>query len=106
MERAQDERDLQAAIAGILASSAKDREIRLAAGRYAMSTTTLTGDLRLVGEDGVVLVDNLWVRLVDLPRALTDRGYAAACDVVLEVTDELCPWNAGRWQVTRINEAQ
>lgn len=48
---------------------------------------------------GVVLVDNLWVRLVDLPRALTDRGYAAACDVVLEVTDELCPWNAGRWRL-------
>jgi hypothetical protein len=56
MKRAQDERDLQAAIAGILANSAKDREIRLAAGRYTLSTTTLTGNLRLVGEDGVVLV--------------------------------------------------
>lgn len=44
--------------------------------------------------------DSLWVRVVDLPRALTDRGYAAECDLVLEVTDELCPWNAGRWRLT------
>lgn len=45
-------------------------------------------------------IDSLWVRLVDLPRALTERGYAAACDLVLEVTDELCDWNAGRWRLT------
>lgn len=44
--------------------------------------------------------DSLWVRIVDLPRALTDRGYAAACDLVLEVTDDLCPWNARRWRLT------
>lgn len=46
------------------------------------------------------IYDALWVRLVDLPRALTERGYAAPCDLVLDVTDELCPWNAGRWQLT------
>lgn len=44
--------------------------------------------------------DSLWVRLVDLDRAVTTRGYAAPCDVVLEVTDDLCPWNAGRWRFT------
>lgn len=44
--------------------------------------------------------DALWLRLVDLPGALTARGYAAACDLVLDVTDELCPWNAGRWRLT------
>lgn len=49
---------------------------------------------------GVRVYDSLWVRLVDLPRALTDRGYAAPCDLVLEVEDELCPWNAGRWRLT------
>ncbi|WP_022919939.1 GNAT family N-acetyltransferase [Ornithinimicrobium pekingense] len=43
--------------------------------------------------------DSLWLRLVDVPRALTERGYAAACDVVLEVEDALCPWNAGRWRL-------
>lgn len=44
--------------------------------------------------------DALWLRLVDVPRALSERGYAAACDVVVEVLDEVCPWNAGRWRLT------
>lgn len=44
--------------------------------------------------------DSLWVRVVDLPRALTERGYAVPCDVVLDVTDELCAWNSGRWRLT------
>jgi predicted acetyltransferase len=39
----------------------------------------------------------LWVRLVDLPRALTERSYTQPFEVVLEVADEVCPWNAGRW---------
>lgn len=43
--------------------------------------------------------DSLWVRLVDLDRALVARGYAAPLDTVLEVTDEFCPWNAGRWRL-------
>jgi predicted acetyltransferase len=41
--------------------------------------------------------DSLWVRLVELDRALLARRYAAPLDTVVEVTDELCPWNAGRW---------
>lgn len=44
--------------------------------------------------------DSMWIRLVDLPRALTDRGYGAPCDLVLDVTDDLCPWNGGRWRLT------
>ena len=47
-----------------------------------------------------VLQDCLYVRIVDLPRALAARSYAADLDVVLEVTDELCPWNAGTWRLT------
>lgn len=43
--------------------------------------------------------DLVWVRILDLPRALAERRYAAAVDVVLEVTDELLPQNAGRWRV-------
>jgi predicted acetyltransferase len=39
----------------------------------------------------------LWVRLVDLPRALAQRTYGEPFEVVLEVADEVCPWNAGRW---------
>jgi predicted acetyltransferase len=41
--------------------------------------------------------DSLWVRLVDLPRALTERAYLQPFEVVLEVGDDVCPWNAGRW---------
>jgi predicted acetyltransferase len=42
----------------------------------------------------------LWIRLVDLDRALRTRRYSASLDVVFEVTDEFCPWNAGRWRMT------
>jgi predicted acetyltransferase len=45
------------------------------------------------------LADNLWVRIIDLPAALTRRAYAAPVDAVLEVTDELLPANAGRWRL-------
>jgi predicted acetyltransferase len=41
--------------------------------------------------------DHLWVRLVDLPAALSQRRYAAEGSLVLEVTDVFCPWNNGRW---------
>lgn len=43
--------------------------------------------------------DALWVRLVDVPRALGERGYAAPCDVVIEVVDQTCAWNARRWRL-------
>jgi predicted acetyltransferase len=43
--------------------------------------------------------DGLFVRLVDLDRALARRTYSAPVDVVLEVTDRFCPWNAGRWRL-------
>src|SRR5439155_18883538 len=39
---------------------------------------------------------NLWVRVVDVGRALEVRRYACPVDVVLDVRDERCPWNAGR----------
>jgi predicted acetyltransferase len=43
------------------------------------------------------LRDNLWVRLVDVAGALGARRYAAAGRVVLQVRDEFCPWNDGRY---------
>ncbi len=46
------------------------------------------------------LQDNVWLRLVDLPAALAGRQYQADLDVVLDVTDELLPDNAGRWRLT------
>ncbi|MEE6174904.1 GNAT family N-acetyltransferase [Mycobacterium sp. 050134] len=45
------------------------------------------------------VMDAIYVRLVDVSRALTLRRYATPVDVVLEVTDEFCPWNTGRWHL-------
>jgi predicted acetyltransferase len=47
-------------------------------------------------EDG----DALYVRLVDLPAALSARSYSSDVDVVLDVEDRRCPWNEGRWRLT------
>jgi predicted acetyltransferase len=46
------------------------------------------------------LRDTLWVRLVDIGPALEGRRYAAPVDVVLDVSDDVCAWNAGRWRLT------
>nr|QLJ97560.1 GNAT family N-acetyltransferase [Micromonospora carbonacea] len=46
------------------------------------------------------VADALWLRVVDVPAALAARRYAATVDVVVEVTDELLPENAGRWRLT------
>jgi predicted acetyltransferase len=44
--------------------------------------------------------DDLWLRVVDVDRALAARTYAHDVDVVLGVEDALCPWNARRWRLT------
>ncbi|SNS96574.1 Predicted acetyltransferase [Geodermatophilus saharensis] len=41
--------------------------------------------------------DALWVRLVDVGRALAARRYPAVVELVIEVRDRTCPWNDGRW---------
>jgi predicted acetyltransferase len=43
--------------------------------------------------------DGLWIRIIDLPSALTSRRYAAPVDVVLDVTDPDRPGNAGCWHL-------
>ncbi|GID97255.1 GNAT family N-acetyltransferase [Amorphoplanes digitatis] len=48
---------------------------------------------------GSTLVDGLWIRVVDLPKALAARAYAAPVDVVLDVTDPLLTANTGRWRL-------
>ncbi|WP_440098131.1 GNAT family N-acetyltransferase [Streptosporangium sp. H16] len=45
-------------------------------------------------------LDDLWVRVVDVERALPARRYSAPVDVVMEVEDTVCPWNARRWRLT------
>jgi predicted acetyltransferase len=48
---------------------------------------------------GLRLGDALWLRLVDVDAVLKARAYKPGESVVLEVTDELCPWNAGHYRV-------
>jgi predicted acetyltransferase len=43
--------------------------------------------------------DGIWVRLVDLPAALSQRAYAAGAELVLEVIDPVIAANAGRWRL-------
>jgi predicted acetyltransferase len=45
------------------------------------------------------LGDGLWARLVDIGAALSARSYAGEGAVVLDVRDEFCPWNEGRWRI-------
>jgi predicted acetyltransferase len=45
--------------------------------------------------------EGLWLRLVDVGAALAGRSYASDDGVVIEVRDDFCPWNAGRWRVGR-----
>jgi len=47
-----------------------------------------------------LVTDGLWIRLVDVGTALALRHYACPVDVVIEVIDELCPRNQGRWRLT------
>src|SRR5207245_263026 len=42
--------------------------------------------------------DGLWLRLVDVERALSARTLGAG-QVVLELEDAFCPWNEGRWRI-------
>ena len=43
--------------------------------------------------------DGLWVRLVDVGAALSERSYIGDGAVVFDVRDGFCDWNAGRWRL-------
>ena len=49
---------------------------------------------------GARLADALWARPLEVGGALSARRYAAPVDVVLEVRDATCPWNARRWRLS------
>jgi predicted acetyltransferase len=48
---------------------------------------------------GFTLRDGVWVGLLDVKAALSARSYQDRGFVVIEVIDEFCPWNAGRWRI-------
>lgn len=43
--------------------------------------------------------DGTWVRLIDVEAALAARSYDADTQVVIELTDQFLPENAGRWRL-------
>lgn len=47
--------------------------------------------------------EHLYLRLVDVPAALTARRYAGDGEVRLEVTDATCAWNAGTWRLAVVD---
>jgi predicted acetyltransferase len=47
----------------------------------------------------LLIIDGLWIRLVSVPGALSQRAYSCAVDVVIEVSDEEFAQNAGRWRL-------
>ena len=63
---------------------------------YARLWRYLVADQRALRCD---VSGGIYVRLVEVARALALRRYAAPIDVVLEVTDEFCPWNTGRFRL-------
>ena len=73
------------------------RTISMGRGRVEEPLRWLLTDPRSLQVDG--LVDYLWVRLIDLPRALAARDYYSPGDLVLEVTDEVFPANSGRYRL-------
>lgn len=46
------------------------------------------------------VIDNLWLRLIDVPAALRMRRYAAAVDIRIEVVDDRLADNAGCWRLS------
>ncbi len=47
-----------------------------------------------------MLVDGVFIRIVDLPGAVAARGYATHWQGVVEVRDSVIPENAGSWLIT------
>ena len=48
---------------------------------------------------GLTVQDGMWLRILDVPAALSARTYAGSGTLVLDVADSLIESNAGRWQL-------
>ncbi len=48
----------------------------------------------------LTITDGLWLRILDLPAALTARGYVGSGSLVLDVSDDMFDSNAGRWRLS------
>jgi len=75
--------------------------------RYRMAPIDHPLPLRLADPRAAeaTVTDALWVRLVDVDRALAARSLSRSCDVVVELSDSLCPWNSGSWHIQGESDA-
>jgi predicted acetyltransferase len=48
----------------------------------------------------LTIIDGLWLRILDLPAALSARGYVGSGSLVLDVSDDMFDANAGRWRLS------
>jgi predicted acetyltransferase len=48
---------------------------------------------------GPKVTDGMWLRLLDVPAALSERRYAVDSRVVFELRDDFCGWNTGRFEL-------
>jgi len=85
-----------AALAGYLLSIDLTAGIKLARQPLDSPLVHLLADFRSAG---MRVIEGLYLRLVDVDRALAGRTYTVPVNVVLEVSDGVCPWNAGRWRL-------
>ena len=46
--------------------------------------------------------DGIWLRLIDLPAALSGRRYSQEGRLRFEVSDSACPWNQGRFELEAV----
>ncbi|MDP9405062.1 MAG: GNAT family N-acetyltransferase [Actinomycetota bacterium] len=97
----------------VLELVAADPEAAAALWQYCFSVdlvATVEAELRPADEPLVHLLaeptrlrvtagEPLYTRLVSVPDALRARSYAAAGSLVLDVRDDACPWNTGRWRL-------
>ena len=75
---------------------------RLDGARQSLAAAARPSTLLLLAEPcrlGFSLRDGVWVRLIDVRAALLARSFRPQGSVVIEVADEFCPWNAGRWRI-------
>lgn len=49
--------------------------------------------------------DGLWLRLIDVPKALQSRRYASDGRLLLRVHDDVCPWNDGLYELSNNGDA-
>ena len=72
------------------------RNLRLRFGSVTEPLQYMVSDPRRLRS---TVSDALWLRILDVPGALTARRYAAPVDVVIEVDDARIPSNNGRWHL-------